>query len=270
MSQYTKIIHQIWYDLGKGPEVPEKYQEYQKTWQQHNPQWQYILWNEAMGDLLMQTHYPEYYQMYKEAEYPIMKIDILRYCILDTYGGLYADIDYKCLTNFDNYLQKNNYQLYLNEQPNQAYNFLFGKSVSNSLIIATQPKNPFWKILLAECANRIKNYNKSYHIYYVIKTTGPGLVNETLKKVEQDNPELYKTIKLLPFSQFNFCNDCNKCSPAKDQPLYAVHDYVSYWNSDFWLNFRKIFSCYPIINYLPIVLIVILLVYIIYKVIGYR
>ena len=35
-----------------------------------------------------------------------MKIDILRYCILHKYGGLYADIDYKCFNNFDSYIEK--------------------------------------------------------------------------------------------------------------------------------------------------------------------
>lgn len=219
------------------------------------------MWNERSGDKLMKTYYPHYYNTYKNVKYPIMKIDILRYCILQQFCGMYADIDYNCFANFYKYILNSNKEIHLNEQPNQTYNNLFGKSVSNSLIISTKKFHPFWNVLIKECFNRIHSYPKFYHIFYVVKTTGPGLINDMLHTIKKTNNRLFKTINLLPFNQFNFCNDCNKCYPSKTKKLYAVHDYVSYWNSDFWLNFRKMFSCYSFKDIIPILLILLILLF---------
>lgn len=260
---YVKQIHQIWQNLGHGSEVPEKYKPYQESWKRYNPSWQYILWNEKMGDKLIKTYYPQYYKLYKNVAYPIMKIDILRYCILEQYGGLYADIDYKCLHNFDDYLLKNNkYLIHINETPNEISNLLYGKTVSNSLLISTKPYNKFWKMVINECFHRIKTYSLSYHVYYVIKTTGPGLLNDILNKIKTTNNKQYEKINLLPVNQFNYCNDCHQCYPSKTKTLYAVHDYASYWNSNSWLQIRKLYSCWTPKDILFIICIIIMLCFV--------
>jgi mannosyltransferase OCH1-like enzyme len=121
---YVKIINQIWIDLG-GPQIPDKYKYYQESWITKHKDWKYILWNESMGDNLIKKYYPQYYNAFNNVKYPIMKIDILRYCIMYQYGGMYADIDYKCLNNFNEYLDKlDQYDIHLNEQPNEFYNFM--------------------------------------------------------------------------------------------------------------------------------------------------
>lgn len=248
---YVKIIHQIWYNLGNGNTIPEKYKKYQQSWINHHQNWKYILWNESTGDKLIQDYYPQYYNLYKNVKYPIMKIDILRYCILELYGGLYADIDYKCLSNFEDYIEKNNqYELFFNETPKA----LLKNNYCNSLIISTKQYHPFWKILIKESFNRIQNYYDIYHIYYVLKTTGPGLISDVITNLKENNIKLYNKINILPFDQFNFCNSCQVCSPSKNKKLYAVHDYVSYWNSNIWLKFRKLFTCTS-----PVILILLIL-----------
>lgn len=256
---YNKTIHQIWFDLGNGKNIPDKYKKYQESWKMNHKDWKYVLWDEIMGDNLMKNHFTHYFDLYKNVKYPIMKIDILRYCILYKFGGMYVDMDYNCLNNFDNYLMENQYEIYLNEQPNETYNMIFGRSVSNSLMISAKANSPFWKIVIDECFQRIKTYTDWYHIFYVVKTSGPGLVNDMLIKHND------KTIHILPFSQFNYCNDCNVCNPSKTNKLYAVHDYASYWNSSFWLRTRKIFSCISFCD----LLIIILVIYFLFQ-LGYR
>ena len=63
-----------------------------KSWAKKN-QYQYILWGEKECNELIDIEYPEYFEMYKKTRFPIMKCDIVRLCILDQYGGLYADLD---------------------------------------------------------------------------------------------------------------------------------------------------------------------------------
>ena len=247
---YIKTIHQIWYDFGNSKDVPDKYKEYQESWKKYHPDWEYILWNEEMGDSLMKEHYNQYYESYKNIKYPVMKTDILRYCILEQHGGMYADIDYKCLNNFDTYLKENNqYEIHINETPNKMLEvFSNHKTTSNSLLISTKKNHQFWKTIIDECFKRIKTQYDVYYIYYVVKTTGPGLINDMISEIKTKDDKLYQKINILPLSQFNFCNDCKKCTPSKTENLYAVHDYVSYWNSDLWLNIRKLFSCASLEN----------------------
>lgn len=259
----NKIIHQIWFNFGNGIDVPEKYKAYQKSWIKYHPNWEYILWNEEMGDELIKNKYNKYYEAYKNVKYPIMKVDILRYCILHQYGGMYADIDYKCLNSFDDYLDNNEHIIFLNEQPNATYNAIFGRTVSNSLLISTKSNHPFWEKVINECFKRIMSYIISYHIYYVLMTTGPGLINDILYELNKINNNKY--IHLLPYDQFNYCNDCSRCKPSSTKKLYAVHDYASYWNSNTWLNIRKIFSCGDFNDMLTFIIIIIILCYFLNK-----
>jgi mannosyltransferase OCH1-like enzyme len=256
------IIHQIWFDLGNGSEVPLKYVNYQKSWINLHPNWKYVLWNENSGNELMLKSYPQFYDLYLNVKYPIMKIDLLRYCILDKIGGMYVDIDYKCLNNFDDYLNNNeniNYDIFINESPSQ-----FGfKTLSNSLLISKNNNgnnNNFWSTVLLESFNRIKNTNDFNHVYYVNKTTGPLLLNDI---VNNEILTKYK-IKILPYDQFNFCNSCQKCYPSKTKKLYAFHDYISYWNSNYWLQFRKLFTCIEL-EQIVFVFLLLIIIYTIYK-----
>jgi mannosyltransferase OCH1-like enzyme len=186
-----------------------------------------------------------------------MKIDILRYCILEQFGGMYVDIDYKCFNNFDNYLIKNNkYEIYLNEEaPNVIANF-FTKTISNSLIISIKPHLSFWKYVICECFDRIKTYYPSFHINYVLKTTGPILINDVLHKVKNIDNKVYDKINLLPYQQFNYCDYCNRCYPSKTKRLYAKHDYASSWHSNLWLKIKMLTSCTPLKDIIFFVLII--------------
>ena len=179
------------------------------------------------------------------------------------FGGLYVDMDYKCLNRFDDYLIKHkNYDIFLNERPYEVYK-IFKKNVCNSLIISTKKNNQFLKLLIDSCFERIKTYSPFYHVYYVVNTTGPGLINDTLKTIDKNKKykAIANKIHILPFSQFNFCNNCNICQPSKDKKLYAVHDYRSYWTSDFWLRIRKLFSCTTRENLMMIVVIIIIILF---------
>lgn len=256
-----KIIHQIWFNLGNGDNIPDKYKIFQSSWISYHPKWKYILWNEKMGDDFMKKYYNKYYDMYINVKYPIMKIDILRYCILHKYGGLYADIDYKCLNNFDSYIEsKNDKNIFINNTPKSMYDY-FKKSISNSLLISRNEKDIFWILVLDECKRRIETYNKTYYIWYVVSTTGPILLNDILVYVKNNNSALFNNIHILPYEQFNICNDCNKCYPSKTDKLYAVHDYASYWNDKYWLKIRKCITC---LSYMDL-LIIIIIFYILYQ-----
>jgi inositol phosphorylceramide mannosyltransferase catalytic subunit len=88
-----KIIHQIWL----GSPVPERYAQWMQSWKLHHPDWQYQLWTDAEVKNI---------RLYNQELFDAscnygQKSDILRYELLYRYGGLYIDIDFRCLKSFE-------------------------------------------------------------------------------------------------------------------------------------------------------------------------
>lgn len=72
----------------------------ERRWLQH-------LWSDAANDWLIKTHYPDFYkQAYSEMESTekIYKIDSVRFAYMHRYGGIYADLDFFALRNWDDLL----------------------------------------------------------------------------------------------------------------------------------------------------------------------
>lgn len=88
-----KIIHQIWL----GGQLPEKFKNWCDSWQKFHPEWIYKLWTDADANL-----YPfKNKDLFDRATNLGEKADIWRYELLETFGGLYTDIDEECLQSFD-------------------------------------------------------------------------------------------------------------------------------------------------------------------------
>lgn len=88
-----KIIHQIWL----GGTIPNKYKQYADTWREFNPEWEYKLWTDSDVTTMDLPNRELYNSMTNYGP----KSDLLRYHILNQYGGVYADTDFECLKSFD-------------------------------------------------------------------------------------------------------------------------------------------------------------------------
>jgi len=92
-------IHQIWF----GNPMPEQYQEWQSEWKQKHPDWEFILWDEKK----VKEEFPNglYNQKTFDAAQNISNYakmaDVLRYEVLNKFGGLYIDCDAECFERFD-------------------------------------------------------------------------------------------------------------------------------------------------------------------------
>ena len=96
------ILHQIWYQ-GEN-QLPEKYRRYRASWQRHHPTWRCILWDAVSLRAHIAAHCPDFLPIYTGFPHDIQRMDAARYCLLDTVGGLYADVDIECLRSVDELL----------------------------------------------------------------------------------------------------------------------------------------------------------------------
>lgn len=92
-----KIIHQTY----KTTNIPEIWKDGQESCQNLNPDYQYILWTDEMARDFIAEQYPWFLKTFDNYPYPIERADVIRYFILNHYGGIYLDLDDGCARNLD-------------------------------------------------------------------------------------------------------------------------------------------------------------------------
>jgi hypothetical protein len=82
------VLHQIW--LGPDP-YPDAFAAYARGWKELHPDWELRLWTEenVPGDLQRR-------EVYETLRNPSERSDVLRYELLDRFGGVYLDCDLEC------------------------------------------------------------------------------------------------------------------------------------------------------------------------------
>jgi len=139
------ILHQIWF--GEKP-IPPLYKTWQQQWLKMHPNWTLMKWTEKkiQKDFPKGLYNQKTFDLAKKANNFARMSDVVRYELLNKYGGLYIDYDVKCLSSFD--------------PLHYAYDFYaglesFGSSgyCCNAVIGAT-PSHP----IIQTCVEGIKSY----------------------------------------------------------------------------------------------------------------
>jgi mannosyltransferase OCH1-like enzyme len=196
-----KIIHQT------APSNKDKWHpiwfEYQKTWHKYfpSPEYKYVLWSDDDLENLIKYDFPSFYPIYINYNKNIKRIDIARYFILYKYGGIYADMDYKCFKNFYDLLPQDKISISESPYPNNEF-------IQNALMVSPA-KHPFWLKVIEEAKNRTN--------YPVLVATGPVLLSDMYFDNVND-------INVLPVHTWN----PHKDEPDNDKMITRHYGTVSY------------------------------------------
>ena len=201
-----KIIHQT------GPNPDEWHpiwKECQESWKNNFPDFEYKFWTDDDLRNLVKEKYSQFLDLYDSFPYHIMRVDFARFCILHSYGGIYADLDIYCYKNFYSLLRKD---LYILESWAE-----WGEEVQNSLMISS-PNQKFWE----KCMHfsHIIFYSKIHYSDindHILKTCGPKLISNILDE----------SVKFLPKEIFNpkLKNQFNWIYWDKNVHERAMNDY---------------------------------------------
>lgn len=147
-----KIIHQIW--LNETDLIfPEHWKISPKQWKNFHSDYIYILWENNTALEFIENEYPEYINKYKSLKYPIQRVDMLKYCLMYKYGGIYSDLDNYPTENIEKYLNDDNVDVFL-----VNLNIFMGiKTINNNLII-TKPNIELFKEVLDEINSRKEKF----------------------------------------------------------------------------------------------------------------
>ena len=168
-----KIVHQIWWSFNNvsDDELPS----IQKQWRQRcidlNPDWVFKLWAEEDCRDLVESHYPNLTALYDNYDVKIKQIDMVRYLMLNLYGGLYLDMDMLCLRPFGKLLNNSTDFVVANqERPDAAY------SLYPNAFMASPPQH---KIFTEIFSSLPRSANAS-----VVYATGPNFLTRILRETK--------------------------------------------------------------------------------------
>ena len=162
------VIHQTWKTL----KIPQWAQKWHRSWKKYNPTYIHVLWSDKDNFSFIKTYYPQFLSLYKQFPVKIQKVDFVRYLLLYHYGGIYADLDFECFKPLDVFLP---YSLVLSKSSNMNY-------ITNSIMMS-EPRHPFWIVLCNEIAQAEPRKWYETEGMYVLRSTGPVMINRIAKKV---------------------------------------------------------------------------------------
>jgi len=96
LPRIPRHIHMTW----KTSMMP--HWSYHKVWQIMNPDYKFSLWTDDKIVSFIKEHHPRFAQHLNILS-NIEKADLIRYAVLFTYGGIYADIDARLLKKIDDW-----------------------------------------------------------------------------------------------------------------------------------------------------------------------
>lgn len=95
--EYVQEIPKIIWQTMKSNQVPAIMKEYADTWIENNPEYEYKFFDDDDIIDFIRNDFPAYLQAYNKIKYGASKADLWRYLIIYKYGGVYVDMDCKCI-----------------------------------------------------------------------------------------------------------------------------------------------------------------------------
>jgi len=215
-----KIIHQTApADESKWPKL---WKLCQKTWKEKFPTWEYRFWNDDDLENLIKTDYPWFHDTYKGYDQQIKRVDAARYFILHKYGGMYADMDYECVNNFEHLIPQD--KVSIAESPYKHDGRDDIETHQNALMIS--PKgHPFWERVFKVLEEKKKEP-------VVVYATGPYVIINSIKGLEHHVNtlvyELFAPSHTEKFKRAQFEN-YNQLPPVENKNIFARHLGTGVW-----------------------------------------
>lgn len=213
---FPRIIHKVWFDLGKGPIPTEKYQEKIRILEKLNPRYQIKVWGEENSKKLILDHYPEYLTLWDKYKTKVYHLDAIRYFVLHHFGGFYVDTDILFYKPMDEIMKD-----YHDKQV-----LLIGtikKNFVSNYFFASVPRHPLFSHLLTclyEAQNTLFHHKNSF--FGVMNISGPWFLTKHSKIFREKDP----TVCTIPIEHFYTVEKANK----KEITAYGYHEYHGTWN----------------------------------------
>jgi len=197
-----KRFMQTWKDY----QVPEHWSPSPESVKRLHPDWDYHLMSDEDNRAFVAHHFPQYLQTYDELPYPIMRVDMVRYCWLYVNGGVYMDLDSELTSSLEPLLQKG--ELFLAQSPNASM------YLTNSLM-ASRAGHPLWLDVLEAIKAGPPIWATTLKHLHVMAGSGPYLLDQVVKS----KGHRYTLLPPELVSAYSLCDDTSVDKGAILRPL---------------------------------------------------
>ena len=101
------MIPKIIWQTFRSDYPPQKSAEYIKSWLSFHYGYEWYYMNDEKCKKFIEDNFNnDFVKMYNDLPYGVMRSDVWRIAILYIYGGIYADLDIRCLKSLNDYIEK--------------------------------------------------------------------------------------------------------------------------------------------------------------------
>jgi mannosyltransferase OCH1-like enzyme len=104
-AAYEQRIPMIIWQTMKTNLVPKIISESANSWIEKNPEYEYRFFDDKDIFEFVKSEFPEYLRAFKKIKHGAVKADLWRYLVIYKHGGVYADIDSKCVVSMREWVQ---------------------------------------------------------------------------------------------------------------------------------------------------------------------
>jgi len=266
-----KIIHQIWF---QGADfIPKHLVTYQNSWKEKNPDYQYMFWDmNSIKDLIKQANVVWITETYDNFPLMIQKIDFAKYIILYLVGGIYIDMDMKCLKPLNSLLELPNMNNKKVVVSNLTFDFIqrviflltgnfnIRNIVNNGIIMCEAKHEIILNTIKHVYQNKDNFFKNKSNFLYIFYSTGPLALSNALIDYTNKNKNKLDEIEILDQDYFEGCDlgDIKNNNCKIPEKAIGIHYYEGSWSSKYENNLVKYYYFIKD-NFLVIILLLIIL-----------
>jgi mannosyltransferase OCH1-like enzyme len=102
---YDQCVPKIIWQTMKANSVPKIMKDYSDSWIGLNPEYEYRFFDDQDIARFIATEFPEFIAVFNKIKQGAVKADLWRYLILYKFGGVYADMDCRCIAPLRKWIQ---------------------------------------------------------------------------------------------------------------------------------------------------------------------
>ena len=225
----TPTIPETIWQTYMSAELPPDFVWYQATWRAHHPDWNYHLLDDAELRAQVAEHRPALLAIFDGYKHPICRVDLARYVLLATHGGVYADLDFECLKPIAPLIYSQSFLIGLEPATHLALAAARERGFTRLLspaLIASRPGHPFWDCVFALIVEACDAVDP-------LDATGPYLLTRALERYrDPETIALAQAGLLHPLDKF----ECKSGAAFgletwmhKTQRAFGVHHWAGTW-----------------------------------------
>lgn len=214
MTHIPREFHTYW----KNQAIPSFAKPWIDSWTKHNPNFQTHCWNELEICVTMKNVKSDFLNLFKDCKSLYGRMRIAEYFVLEHYGGVFFDMDTRCMKSFEDLVS--NRKLFMGLEPQEHAQKYGEKFIIGSAIVGSVPRHRLWRIVHDMIEKNIREGIEDPDVAY-----GSIMLTDAVKQCKdwiESESEIYDSSIFYPISNVSTKEEARASSVKQ---AFCIH----YW-----------------------------------------